>query len=560
MTSIHNTPTSDRYDRKWPSPAKLKAVNKMNIKLPKHLQTDHVSRGQPRRPPPIPFVPSKEDVVTGTSSDSLRTIKMKTGNRMYETMTEFSGGTPESFVQYAMTIEQMVTKKELHALFAGYETKHRDALEAMDVEVTLKPPRWLPASESSESAEGVETSSDDDEDGQQEAPEDNEVHQEDMSPVVTNDSPEPKASTKKKKSKEAPIPRKRKSPLYKKWKETYALLEDKRMNAAKGMNDTMVEVFNTWRRVLNDAQRFVWESIVTKVCDSPEVSTTSGVSSAPGYTWATLELVKREWMLQVFRDDAAEEMRIYMQFFLKFAQGRISIRTFFARMEQLNTYLPYLPCLKDSAIAGKHTVRSNVAFSEHELAVLILRSMPRAYEDHFWLSSEYQPQELIPLRNRLEAIAAVVSPPAHSSGHSSQKKRGRLNDHTNASDKKHKGSGGGRGGKSGAANGGNGRKYCTLCEKYGGAKDTHSTAQCLKYDSQGKRLASFDKSRGERAGAAKTAYVNNRRRGDKHAYAQSISAAVGETVSKAIKESMRKKRKKHSRRESNYDSTSSDSE
>ena len=82
----------------------------------------------------------------------------------------------------------------------------------------------------------------------------------------------------------------------------------------------------------------------------------------------------------------------------------------------------------------------------------------------------------------------------------------------------------------------------------------------MKYDSQGKRLASFDKSRGERAGIAKTAYVNNRRRGDKHAYAQSISVAVGETVSKAIKESMRKKRKKHSRRESNYDSTSSDSE
>ena len=60
---------------------------------------------------------------------------------------------------------------------------------------------------------------------------------------------------------------------------------------------------------------------------------------------------------------------------------------FFARIEQLNSYVPVLLCLKDIDQVTYLTAPVNVSFLEHELAVIILQCMPKIYDDQYWLST-----------------------------------------------------------------------------------------------------------------------------------------------------------------------------
>ena len=46
----------------------------------------------------------------------------------------------------------------------------------------------------------------------------------------------------------------------------------------------------------------------------------------------------------------------------------------------------------------------NVSFSEHELAVIILRCIPKIFDNQYWLSTNFIPTALSQLRTKLEAI------------------------------------------------------------------------------------------------------------------------------------------------------------
>ena len=92
-----------------------------------------------------------------------------------------------------------------------------------------------------------------------------------------------------------------------------------------------------------------------------------------------------------------------MSLFLKYAD-RMTIRGFFAQMEQLNSYLPLLLCLKDINQVTGSTARMNVSFSEHELAIIILCCMPKVFDDQYWPSTNFILTPLSQLRTKLEAI------------------------------------------------------------------------------------------------------------------------------------------------------------
>ena len=72
-------------------------------------------------------------------------------------------------------------------------------------------------------------------------------------------------------------------------------------------------------------------------------------------------------------------MRIFFNFHVK-KPKRISVRVFMQRLEQMNIYLPYLPCLKDSDIATPETDRMDQPFSQYEseLGVIVLSTCPSA--------------------------------------------------------------------------------------------------------------------------------------------------------------------------------------
>ena len=73
------------------------------------------------------------------------------------------------------------------------------------------------------------------------------------------------------------------------------------------------------------------------------------------------------------------------------------------QLEQMNTYLPYLPCLnKDSDVAMPETECMNRYFSQYELGVIVLRVCPSAWEEQYYLLRQSLLTKLGPLRDTLE--------------------------------------------------------------------------------------------------------------------------------------------------------------
>ena len=50
----------------------------------------------------------------------------------------------------------------------------------------------------------------------------------------------------------------------------------------------------------------------------------------------------------------------------------------------------------------------NVSFSEHKLAVIVLRYMPESYDDQYYIPTNFIPAVLARLRTKLEAMSGVV--------------------------------------------------------------------------------------------------------------------------------------------------------
>ena len=169
---------------------------------------------------------------------------------------------------------------------------------------------------------------------------------------------------------------------------------------------------------------------------------------------------------------------------------RVNIRAFMARVEQLNSHLPLLPCVKQSDKAAKATEPMNRPISEPDLANLILRACPDEWEDTYYLNNAVVPQGMSELLHNLEAIKKVMESKerkAKAASATTNNSGGGKNATTNAK--------GGAGGKRSAPASKKemGRipkkprseKYCNRCAEHGGAEKTHNTNQCRKYEQDG---------------------------------------------------------------------------
>ena len=141
------------------------------------------------------------------------------------------------------------------------------------------------------------------------------------------------------------------------WDKTRRTYLSKIVNAKKAMAGYLGEVFTLHAHLLGKELHLQWKETAKQTYFTIGLKDEKGDSQTvqQGYSWAALELVLREWLLFVFTDDTAEYKHMYMSFSLKCAD-RMTIRGLHARMEQLNSYLLPLPCLKDSDKATSSTV------------------------------------------------------------------------------------------------------------------------------------------------------------------------------------------------------------
>ena len=171
-------------------------------------------------------------------------------------------------------------------------------------------------------------------------------------------------------------------------------------------------------------------------------------------------------LLSIFSNEAAERQKYYISHLIK-KPCKVLIKNFANHIEQLNSYIPVPLGLIDSP-QGVNLKRVE-ALDEPKLAQLLLQLVPQAHQDQYSLIKGLIHLNVRSLLDTLETIENMDNHFPRKPEKSEEK----------SGDKKRKGSskqdGDPRKMKKSA-------KFCALCDKHGGAKTTHNTGDCRKYD------------------------------------------------------------------------------
>ncbi len=142
-----------------------------------------------------------------------------------------------------------------------------------------------------------------------------------------------------------------------------------------------------------------------------------------------------------------------------------------------------MPCFYYSPNANASTKPENVAFTEAELGVHVLRMCPLAWQDQYNLNKKgMMPLDMRTLLTSLEAIERICTHEKAKQEEKAEKysfngKKGKKRPGTDPTARAPK--------KACFA------KKCDECKKHGGTHTTHSTGECHKYEKDGTEKSSF---------------------------------------------------------------------
>ncbi len=164
------------------------------------------------------------------------------------------------------------------------------------------------------------------------------------------------------------------------------------------------KMFVLYENLLSKNARSKWTTIVaSQIGANPWTDLRGTVQSEPrSPSVQSFEDCVTFHLLRVFPQDTAEQERYYVNVHLK-KPGRVLIRHFVGRVEQLNSYLGRLPGVVDSPKAITKTKKIE-PFDETDLAQLILKMWPIEWQDQYSLSQGIILQDMRSLLVTLEII------------------------------------------------------------------------------------------------------------------------------------------------------------
>jgi hypothetical protein len=395
-----------------------------NKALPKGLKDEEVERGKIRRPP-VPYIPPEDPIqesVEKISGTGSSKVTLPDGTVVYHKF--YDGGTNEAFVIHVKEVLNLIKRKNYNDYYEGAKLAKGDCLK-----------RFERARKKSDDAIA-----------------------------------DPTTSVERAKALEKSL----------------ELATQQVMEAELALLKRGKAFFGFYETMLGEASRVRWTRIVDSQVDvmpwtdlKGEVHNVARNHSAHSF----MDCVKFH-LLTVFSKDAAEHQRYYISYYLKKSR-KIPYRNFCDRIEQLNSYIPYLPGLIDSPQgANKKRVE---ALDEPELAQLLLRLAPQSQQDQWELVKGIIP---VDLRSTLDTLVTLEKTDIHvpqkaekakaaEQGNGNRKRKGATKgDQTN--NKKSRSS-----------------KHCELCEKHGGAKNTHNTVDCKRYEKDGTQKKTFQSKKGK---------------------------------------------------------------
>ncbi len=159
-----------------------------------------------------------------------------------------------------------------------------------------------------------------------------------------------------------------------------ANLEKAKKNAedAKGkMTAAASQMFVFYANLLSVEAKYAWNKIVKEQMEGDSYVDLHSVSQtgSRGMSCKLFDKCVLFYLLTMFPINAAEQEKYYIMNELKKPKC-INVCQFVCQVEQLNAYIPQMPCFYNSPNANANTKPENVLFMEAELGSHVLRMCP----------------------------------------------------------------------------------------------------------------------------------------------------------------------------------------
>ena len=419
------------------------------------IKADSAHRGNgSHRHVPVTFKPLDE----AAEGDKGPSVKIKVTEDYSQTFDPFDGGNHiEPYLKHFQQLEGIFEKQRLRETSEEHQEAYEAAEELLKAHLELKPDEEEGAKDDDEADSSSDESSDSESD----------------------DDRKKKKPTKKLNKIE-------------RWTLRRKKMKRRMIRSKKLITKQVEKAFDLQNSLFSVEQRVSFQKIMREVCYQSYENVDGDLVKPRGITWESFRIARVEYMLTVCKKDAAEQQRYYLMWAVQKPYG-LPYRTFQARMLTINSYLPLLPCLKDSDMATDATVRMNVSISEHDMANLLLRACNAEWEAQWTLVNTYLPSSMRGFLSKMEAIEQVMEtqaiPRRHrlANGNQGSDKATSSKWSDKATSSKSTSKGGQREGNSNTEK----QKHCQLCQEHGGKAHTHNTKDCRRYSKEGKERADF---------------------------------------------------------------------
>ncbi len=327
--------------------------------VPKGLKPQECKQIKLREPPPVPYVPEKEEVQDDMAR--MRSLEIKTTIKKYTTLN-FSvwqeNGTQEAFLMHVTTVINAIKKRghldDYEKAVWEYK-KAKKAVESARAGLALL----------EEAGENVKKlSKKKTKEGKKEAlakaPEPKSAAKEAEVAPATNDDMIARFSTDLKKAKQA-------------------------QRIAKGaMIAATRKMISFYSNLLSPESKYVWNKIVSKQTEGdPYVNLQGDTLEGPrGMSRQSLNDCVMFHLLTASPINTAEQEKYYISNVLKKPQC-INVRQFVHKVEQLNADIAQMPCFYYSPHANASTKPENFPFTEAELGAHVLGMCPLSWQDQY---------------------------------------------------------------------------------------------------------------------------------------------------------------------------------
>jgi len=303
-----------------------------------------------------------------------------------------------------------------------------------------------------------------------------------------------------------------------------------------------------------------WHEICANVCDEHTHVDLEGVRCDRRLrrNFASLKHCYLQVLLTVTKQDAVERMHRYISTTVKMAD-EVKVVQLINRMKELNTLVPYLPCLKHREGSPDKMPSMDESFSELEMCTNILAALSSELSMAYWASKgEHFPTDLRKLKEDLVLVETQVCQQERlldelrvKVGMKPKSKQHRGKEHQEArmkslgdripkkSFKTAQVSTPKSGGKSKWV-----QKLCQHCATWSPhSKHTHDTKDCRKWNKDGTPKGDYG-----HQGKGKTRSVNMHQEGDDEAEVTAAYNKLRKQHANMMKREMKKACKKHKKR------------